>query len=167
MTNRTLTTKLLGTLSYTQENGTMMDAVIPLDGKEVKVDYSIFEKLTSEDYFKDIVTLTDQIPELHLKAKKTILEQFDGNDTLTIYFDFHTDELPKEVLEVTECDALENVTKEILIDKLVLSGVWFSENANNELDLTFDFKLLPEVSDELLVVRFNTNGEITELTHES
>ncbi|EAC6189974.1 DNA-directed RNA polymerase, partial [Listeria monocytogenes] len=31
MTNRTLTTKLLGTLSYTQENGTMMDAVIPLD----------------------------------------------------------------------------------------------------------------------------------------
>ncbi|EAH0028134.1 DNA-directed RNA polymerase, partial [Listeria monocytogenes] len=25
MTNRTLTTKLLGTLSYTQENGTMMD----------------------------------------------------------------------------------------------------------------------------------------------
>ncbi|EAG7292671.1 DUF2004 domain-containing protein, partial [Listeria monocytogenes] len=25
----------------------------------------------------------------------------------------------------------------------------------------------PEVSDELLVVRFNTNGEITELTHES
>ncbi|EAD3953806.1 DUF2004 domain-containing protein, partial [Listeria monocytogenes] len=27
--------------------------------------------------------------------------------------------------------------------------------------------LLPEVSDELLVVRFNTNGEITELTHES
>lgn len=78
MTNRTLTTKLLGTLSYTQENGTMMDAVIPLDGKEVKVDYSIFEKLTSEDYFKDIVTLTDQIPELHLKAKKTILEQFDG-----------------------------------------------------------------------------------------
>lgn len=70
MTNRTLTTKLLGTLSYTQENGRMMDAVIPLDGKEVKVDYSIFEKLTSEDYFKDIVTLTDQIPELHLEAKK-------------------------------------------------------------------------------------------------
>ncbi|HEM2251478.1 TPA: DUF2004 domain-containing protein, partial [Listeria monocytogenes] len=27
--------------------------------------------------------------------------------------------------------------------------------------------LLPEVSDELLVVRFNTKGEITELTHES
>ncbi|EMX4399179.1 DUF2004 domain-containing protein [Listeria innocua] len=167
MTNRTLTTKLLGTLSYTLENGTTMDAVIPLDGKEVKIDYSIFEKLTSEDYFKDIVTLTDQIPELYLKAKETILEQFDGNDTLTIYFDFHTDELPEEVLEVTECDAIENVTKEILIDKLVLSGVWFSENANNELDLTFDFKLLPEVSDELLVVRFNNKGKITEFIHES
>ncbi|EAE6383726.1 DUF2004 domain-containing protein [Listeria monocytogenes] len=167
MTNRTLTTKLLGTLSYTQENGTTVDAVIPLDGKEVKINYSIFEKLTSEDYFKDIVTLTDQILELHVKAKETILEQFDENDTLTIYFEFHTDELPEEVLEVTECDAIENVTKEILIDKLVLSGVWFSENANNELDLTFDFKLLPEVSDELLVVRFDNKGEITGLTHES
>lgn len=75
--------------------------------------------------------------------------------------------MPEEVLEVTECDAIENVTKEILIDKLVLSGVWFSENANNELDLTFDFKLLPEVSDELLVVRFDNKGEITGLTHES
>ncbi|EHL5791188.1 TPA: DUF2004 domain-containing protein [Listeria monocytogenes] len=167
MTNRTLTTKLLGTLSYTQENGTTMDAVIPLDGKEVKINYSIFEKLTSEDYFKDIVTLTDQIPELYQKAKETILEQFDENDTLTIYFEFHVDELPEDILEVTECETIENVTKEILVDKLVLSSVWFSETTNNNVDLTFDFKLLPEISDELLVVRFNDKGEITELTHES
>ncbi|EAV9986971.1 DUF2004 domain-containing protein [Listeria monocytogenes] len=167
MTNRTLTTKLLGTLSYTQENGTTMDAVIPLDGKEVKINYSIFENLTSEDYFKDIVTLTDQIPELYQKAKETILAQFDGNDTLTIYFEFHVDELPEDILEVTECETIENVTKEILVDKLVLSSVWFSETTNNNVDLTFDFKLLPEISDELLVVRFNDKGEITELTHES
>ncbi|EAE6299012.1 DUF2004 domain-containing protein [Listeria monocytogenes] len=167
MTNRTLTTKLLGTLSYTQENGTTMDAVIPLDGKEVKINYSIFEKLTSEDYFKDIVTLTDQIPELYQKAKETILAQFDENDTLTIYFEFHVDELPEDILEVTECETIENVTKEILVDKLVLSSVWFSETTNNNVDLTFDFKLLPEISDELLVVRFNDKGEITELTHES
>ncbi|EAV9861793.1 DNA-directed RNA polymerase, partial [Listeria monocytogenes] len=33
MTSRTLTTKLLVILSYKQENGTTMDAVIPLDGK--------------------------------------------------------------------------------------------------------------------------------------
>ncbi|EAF8226557.1 DUF2004 domain-containing protein [Listeria monocytogenes] len=167
MTNRTLTTKLLGTLSYTQENGTTMDAVIPLDGKEVKINYSISENLTSEDYFKDIVTLTDQIPELYQKAKETILAQFDGNDTLTIYFEFHVDELPEDILEVTECETIENVTKEILVDKLVLSSVWFSETTNNNVDLTFDFKLLPEISDELLVVRFNDKGEITELTHES
>ncbi|EAG9322298.1 DUF2004 domain-containing protein [Listeria monocytogenes] len=167
MTNRTLTTKLLGTLSYTQENGTTMDAVIPLDGKEVKINYNISEKLTSEDYFKDIVTLTDQIPELYQKAKETILAQFDENDTLTIYFEFHVDELPEDILEVTECETIENVTKEILVDKLVLSSVWFSETTNNNVDLTFDFKLLPEISDELLVVRFNDKGEITELTHES
>ncbi|EHP6531347.1 DUF2004 domain-containing protein [Listeria monocytogenes] len=167
MTNRTLTTKLLGTLSYTQENGTTMDAVIPLDGKEVKINYNISENLTSEDYFKDIVTLTDQIPELYQKAKETILAQFDGNDTLTIYFEFHVDELPEDILEVTECETIENVTKEILVDKLVLSSVWFSETTNNNVDLTFDFKLLPEISDELLVVRFNDKGEITELTHES
>ncbi|MBC2266436.1 DUF2004 domain-containing protein [Listeria farberi] len=167
MTNRTLTTKLLGTVPYSDEKGTMMDAVILLDGKEVTIDFNIFEKLTSEDYFKNIVTLTDQIPELYLRAKKTILAQFAVNDTIINYFEFHIEELTEDVLEVSECGAIENITNEILVDKLVLSGAWFSENANNELDLTFDFKLLPEVSDELLVVRFNTKGEIIELAHES
>lgn len=89
------------------------------------------------------------------------------NDTIINYFEFHIEELTEDVLEVSECGAIENITNEILVDKLVLSGAWFSENANNELDLTFDFKLLPEVSDELLVVRFNTKGEIIELAHES
>ncbi|EAG9321416.1 DUF2004 domain-containing protein [Listeria monocytogenes] len=167
MTNRTLTSKLLGKLSYTQEKGTMTEVNIPLNAKEVTVDYNISENLTSEDYFKGIVTLTDQIPELYQKAKETILAQFDGNDTLTIYFEFHVDELPEDILEVTECETIENVTKEILVDKLVLSSVWFSETTNNNVDLTFDFKLLSEISDELLVVRFNDKGEITELTHES
>ncbi|MBC2185325.1 DUF2004 domain-containing protein [Listeria sp. FSL L7-0253] len=167
MTNETLTTKLLGTLPYTQEKGTMIDALIPLDGKETTINFIIWEGLTSEKDFQDIVALTEQIPELYLKAKKTILEQFAENDTITIYFDFHSDELPDEVLAVTGMDTMEHVTNEILVDKLVLAGVSFSPGSNSEIELTFDFKLLPEDSDELLVVRFDKNGAITDLSHES
>lgn len=49
----------------------------------------------------------------------------------------------------------------------MLSKAWFSLNLDDEIELTFDFTLLPNDSDELLVVRFNRNEEIIDLSHES
>lgn len=52
MTNRTLTTKLLGTVPYSDEKGTMMDAVILLDGKEVTIDFNISRNLLQKIILK-------------------------------------------------------------------------------------------------------------------
>lgn len=70
MTQRILTTKLLGKLTYDQEKGILTDVVIPLDGENVTLDFDIFEGITSEVVFQDIVTLTNQIPKLYIHAKK-------------------------------------------------------------------------------------------------
>ncbi|WP_228470412.1 DNA-directed RNA polymerase [Listeria welshimeri] len=106
MTQRILTTKLLGKLTYDKEKGILTDAVIPLDGKNVTLDFDVFEGITSEVVFQDIVTLTDQIPKLYINAKKTILEQFGENNIISFYFDYHIDNMPNEVLEITQVDTL-------------------------------------------------------------
>ncbi|MBC1448776.1 DUF2004 domain-containing protein [Listeria welshimeri] len=167
MTQRILTTKLLGKLTYDKENGILTDAVIPLDGKNVTLDFDVFEGITSEVVFQDIVTLTDQIPKLYINAKKTILEQFGENNIISFYFDYHIDNMPNEVLEITQVDTFKKISSKLLVDKLVLSKAWFSLNLDDEIELTFDFTLLPNDSDELLVVRFNRNEEIIDLSHES
>ncbi|MBC1614302.1 DUF2004 domain-containing protein [Listeria welshimeri] len=167
MTQRILTTKLLGKLTYDKEKGILTDAVIPLDGKNVTLDFDVFEGITSEVVFQDIVTLTDQIPKLYINAKKTILEQFGENNIISFYFDYHIDNMPNEVLEITQVDTLKKISSKLLVDKLVLSKAWFSLNLDDEIELTFDFTLLPNDSDELLVVRFNRNEEIIDLSHES
>ncbi|MBC1432070.1 DUF2004 domain-containing protein [Listeria welshimeri] len=167
MTQRILTTKLLGKLTYDKEKGILTDAVIPLDGKNVTLDFDVFEGITSEVVFQDIVTLTDQIPKLYIKAKKTILEQFGENNIISFYFDYHIDNMPNEVLEITQVDTFKKISSKLLVDKLVLSKAWFSLNLDDEIELTFDFTLLPNDSDELLVVRFNRNEEIIDLSHES
>ncbi|MBC2199839.1 DUF2004 domain-containing protein [Listeria welshimeri] len=167
MTQRILTTKLLGKLIYDKEKGILTDAVIPLDGKNVTLDFDVFEGITSEVVFQDIVTLTDQIPKLYINAKKTILEQFGENNIISFYFDYHIDNMPNEVLEITQVDTFKKISSKLLVDKLVLSKAWFSLNLDDEIELTFDFTLLPNDSDELLVVRFNRNEEIIDLSHES
>ncbi|MBC1782365.1 DUF2004 domain-containing protein [Listeria welshimeri] len=167
MTQRILTTKLLGKLTYDKEKGILTDAVIPLDGKNVILDFDVFEGITSEVVFQDIVTLTDQIPKLYINAKKTILEQFGENNIISFYFDYHIDNMPNEVLEITQVDTFKKISSKLLVDKLVLSKAWFSLNLDDEIELTFDFTLLPNDSDELLVVRFNRNEEIIDLSHES
>lgn len=167
MTQRILTTKLLGKLTYDKEKGILTDAVIPLDGKNVTLDFDVFEGITSEVAFQDIVTLTDQIPKLYINAKKTILEQFGENNIISFYFDYHINNMPNEVLEITQVDTFKKISSKLLVDKLVLSKAWFSLNLDDEIELTFDFTLLPNDSDELLVVRFNRNEEIIDLSHES
>lgn len=75
--------------------------------------------------------------------------------------------MPNEVLEITQVDTFKKISSKLLVDKLVLSKAWFSLNLDDEIELTFDFTLLPNDSDELLVVRFNRNEEIIDLSHES
>lgn len=168
MSKQLIDTKLFGELPYDTEKGLTMDATVLLDEVEVAIDFDIFEDITLQEDYQSIASLTDQIPALYQKAKTFLLQQFaEGNATIDYYFEFHLEELTEDVLTKFKVENVEKLTNDILIKGLVLSEVWFSCNIENELDLTFDFRLIPEYSDELLVVRFDKTGEIIDIAHES
>ncbi|WP_271004770.1 DUF2004 domain-containing protein [Listeria seeligeri] len=168
MAQQLINTKLLGELAYDTEKGLSIDTTVLLDNQEIAIDFDIFENITLTEDYQNIARLTDQIPELYQKAKTELLRQFvEGNATIDYYFEFHLEELTEDVLAKLAVENVENIAKDSLIKGLVLSQVWFAQNDKNELDLTFDFRIIPEYSDELLVVRFDDEGEITDIVHES
>ncbi|MBC2254508.1 DNA-directed RNA polymerase [Listeria ivanovii] len=168
MAQQLINTKLLGELTYDIEKGLLIDTMVVLDNKEIAIDFGVFENITLPEDYQNIARLTDQLPVLYQKAKTELLQQFtEGNATIDYYFEFHLEELTEDVLAKFALENLENITKDDLVKGLVLSQVWFAQNNKNELDLTFDFNIIPEYSDELLVVRFDNKGEITDIVHES
>lgn len=168
MVKQQINTNLLGAFIYDTEEGVSLESKILLDNIEVTIDFDIFEAITSPKDYESIQRLTDQIPVLYKKAKAHLLQQaVEGNTTIDFYFEFHINELTEDVLAEFEVESIENITNENLIQGLKLSQVWFAQNENNELDLTFDFRLIPEYSDELLVIRFDETGEIAFISHES
>ncbi|MBC1429977.1 DUF2004 domain-containing protein [Listeria seeligeri] len=168
MARQLINTKLLGELTYDTEKGLSIDTTVVLDNQEIAIDFGIFENITLPEDYQSIEKLIDQIPELYQKAKTELLQQYTkGNATIDYYFEFHLEELEDDVLAKFKTENVENLAKDSLIKGLVLSDVWFACGYTEELDLTFDFRLIPEYSDELLVVRFDKNGEIIDISHES
>lgn len=168
MAQQLINTKLLGELSYDTEKGLSLDTTVLLDNQEIAIDFDIFENITLPEDYQNIARLTDQISVLYQKVKTELLQQFvEGNAIIDYYFEFHLEELTEDVLAKFAVENVENIAKDDLIKGLVLSHVWFAQNDKNELNLTFDFNIIPEYSDELLVVRFDDKGEITDIVHES
>lgn len=168
VTKMLIQTKLLGTLTYDTEEGLVMDATFPLEGQDVAIDLGLFDRITLPEDYQRIAMLVDQFPRLYAEAKTYLLAQMaEGNELINYYFEYHTEEVQEELLAHLKLDSMNQVTNHLLIEKLVLSGAFFSLDKNSDLDLTFDFKLLPEISDELLVVIFNKKGEVIGITQES
>lgn len=171
MTKELIETKLLGTLTYDTEDGLTMgdrDAAFQLGEQKITIDLDIHEGITLLEDYQSIATLVEQFPKLYTEAKAYLLAQLaEENETIDYYFEFHLEELTEETLACLNVESIDQVTNPLLIENLILTGAWFSLDKNNGLDLTFDFKLVPEDSDELLVVRFDRTGEIFYISHES
>ncbi|MGY3777725.1 DUF2004 domain-containing protein [Isobaculum melis] len=171
MAKELIETKLLGTLTYDTEEGLAMDkrdATFQLGGQDITIDLDMHEGITLLEDYQSIAMLVEQFPKLYAEAKTYLLAQMaEENGTIEYYFEFHLEELTEETLAHLKVDSVDQVTNQLLIENLILSGAWFSLDKNNGLELTFDFKLVPEFSDELLVVRFDRTGKILYVSHES
>jgi len=55
----------------------------------------------------------------------------------------------------------------MFIEKLLPRAIAISANKDNVFDCSLDFSLSEDFTDELLVVRFNNQHEVYDITHES
>ena len=81
---------------------------------------------------------------------------------------FRQEELDEDaLLEALGVKSREEITPQRFLDALEPRGITLVQGKEEGLDCIFDFSLDPDVSDELLVIRFDQNREIVDIAHES
>ncbi|MCL2023092.1 MAG: DUF2004 domain-containing protein [Oscillospiraceae bacterium] len=166
MTDIKLSTTLFGEIIVPYEEGVFQDCTLTLDEKETTFNLYLMEKSITDTLTKTVVKFLDNLPLLYQKAKAAVLSSTDS-ELLSYFTEFHLEELADELLPLFSVDSADEITKEMFLSALKLRGVRIGLNNQNELDCVLDLCLDEEITDELLVIYFDTQFEITDMSHES
>ena len=99
--------------------------------------------------------------------KKQILEYLDEDGVVKEYFKFHIDEIDSETLNDYIKDTDQNLSIELrLFSKTKLKRIGFYPDSPKSIAV-FDYRVFSELSDEILVIVLDRNGEIEKITIES
>ena len=159
-------TKLFGEIEVSQTDGLTEDYGIILEDKEMNIELQIFENVVDSDSVKAVEDMLNHIPEMYKKAKKTILADMESNPFVKSFIEFYMDELD-EYSDIFDVDSTDEVSEIMVAEKLESRGIFLSHDNNGRIECTFDFSLPEEYTDQLLVIRFNIQYEISDITWES
>lgn len=157
------------------------DTVIELDGKKIRIDIN-FDKKTIEKTAMDIIKkFIENIGTFDKQNMEFIEKDFndENGDTVKEYIDYHIDEaLEKEKLEqLIDYKNKEITPEKQLLSKLTLERVGLFPDGKYEseyfavFDYTFEGNVYIEgrrtITDEILVVKTDKNGNLDHLSCES
>lgn len=137
--------------------------------------FSVREELTkSEEKMNLIGEFLDDIEHMKIQAYETLTQILaDKHDkyheTVTYFLEFHRNEFDEEQLsELLGVSETKHLTLEDMIMCLKLNGLSCNYDAGwKEQHFVMDFSFHPALTDELLVVHFNSKKEIIIISHES
>lgn len=109
-------------------------------------------------------TKIEQRTELGLKAIQSQYGTDDGEFSATLFISHHLEEIEETYWKDTY--GSKNPDPLTILKSLILIDHWNSNDNGNGSD-TFDFGLAGNISNYLLSVRFNENGEVDEISMES
>lgn len=158
--------KLLGYLKINSEDGLFQTYTIDLFGKSHTFNLYIFEETINEANSHIVKSLIDNIQAMYERGKIELIKEVDS-EIVRYFIDFHKEELGPELLDLFNLNSLEDLSDEIFIRNLNLRMLAISENEEGKLEATMDFSLDENYSDELLVLRYNEDFEIFDISHES
>lgn len=137
--------------------------------------FDVEDELTEEPEIMDIVgQALDEAESLTQKAKETLKKALANknhadHDTVTYFMQFHRDELePDTVAELFPGTDPTKLSFAEMVDFLTLQRLAGCVDEETEQPaITLDLSFNPEITDELMVIHFDLNGEIFCITHES
>ncbi|MFM2375108.1 MAG: hypothetical protein RLZZ165_205 [Bacteroidota bacterium] len=143
-----------------------------LGGKEIRIDLN-FENQTIETATMDKVKLLiEGIERLDAQNKIYILKDYkdENGDTVKTYLEHHLEEVdPEELSELIDLEDPTTSPEEQLLTKLhlVRVGLYPDGAHGSENFAVFDYSIGKEITDYLVVINTDENGEPEEITMES
>jgi len=140
---------------------------IKINDNSVSIDLNFENDQISSKSLISVRNILNNIADIERKNKSQILEYIDEEGMVKEYFNFHVEEIDPQTLNDYLKDADQNLTTELqLLSKTKLKRIGFYPDSPKSIAV-FDYRVLSELSDEILVVVLDENGEIKRITIES
>ena len=171
MKENKLQTKHFGELDLSQGDGSFAywkddEHKLNLRGQEKVVRLSIFEETVTDDNASVVEGMLDNIYKMYEKSREAILEGKESNKLINDFITHHFVECDP-LHEIFGVESNDELTVDMFVEKLELIALAINVDKNIGLNCTLDFSISPDYSDQLLVVVFNSQGELVYITHES
>lgn len=148
-------------------NTDYLETAIEFQNREIQLDINTDVVLGKDSWVKEYDEYISKLEIFKEKIDKKIIEDFENNGITKEWVDFHLEELGEAIEEeglLKECDKKLSLDRQVLsIIKLRRIGIY----PEYEGYAIWDFILDDEISDEILVIVTDKNGEIVDITWES
>lgn len=159
-------TALFGKLEVPAKEGFFEEYEITLERKTLTLDLYFEEGFLNDENVNTVSGLLEHIPQMYRKGRDFIAEQKESSTLIQFFIQDQIENL-MTITEVFGVETKDEITTEMFVEKLEPRLIRIGLNSEKKIDCTFDFSLPMEHSDELLVVSFDEQYEVCDLSHES
>lgn len=144
-----------------------LETTIEFQNREIQLDINTDAVLGENNWVKEYEEYISKLEKFKEKIDKEIIKDFENDGITKEWVDYHLEELGEAIEEeglLKECDKKLSLDRQVLsIIKLRRIGIY----PEYEGYAIWDFILDDEISDEILVIVTDKNGEIVDITWES
>jgi len=140
---------------------------IKINDNNVSIDLNFEGDKISPKSLKNVRNILTSIADIEKKIKNEILQYINEEGIVNFYYKYHIEEIDAQILNDYLRDTDQNLTTELqLLSKTKLKRIGFYPDSPKSFAV-FDYRVLSEFSDQILVVVLDKNGGIERITMES
>ena len=154
-------------------NSEYLETTIEFQNRKIPLDINSDAVLGKNNWVKEYEEYISKLETFKEKIDKEIIKDFENNGITKEWVDYHSEEL---IESIEENGTLDSCDKNLPIDRQILSalklnriGIYpeYENIEGEEYYAIWDYILDDEISDEILVIVTDKNGEIVDITWES
>lgn len=145
-----------------------IDVSANINGNEVSLDLNFIEETISKETIKPTITFLENISEIEKTASDQVKSDFVNGAIVRGYIEHHVKEFNDEDLKSLGIDATDSSEdkKQKILNKIHLKRIGFYPEEGNSFAI-FDFTISEDLTQYLIVLSFDNNGELVDIYTES
>lgn len=148
-------------------NSDYLETTIEFQNREIQLDINSDAVLGKDSWVKEYEEYISKLEVFKEKIDKEIIKDFENDGITKEWVDYHSEELMESI---EENGTLDSCDKNLPIDRQILSALKLNKIGiypKYEDYAVWDYILDDEISDQILVIVTDKNGEIVDITWES
>lgn len=145
-----------------------LDVATTINGKEISIDLNIIEEKISRETIQPTVTFLENLSKIEKIAHDKVLQDYENGDVVRDYIEHHIEELNDEELKSLEVESTDSteIKKEKFLNKIHIKRIGLYPEELDSIAI-FDYTINDDLTQYLIVLKFDSNMKFVEIYTES